>query len=42
MAEINHPITVQIKVIDEVLRKMMEPPPEQPKRPFVLHIPDKR
>ncbi len=29
----------QIKVITEVLRKMMEPPPEPPRRPFGFHVP---
>jgi ORF6N domain len=30
----------QIRVIDEVLRKMMEPPPEAPKRRFGFHMPE--
>ena len=30
----------QIKVITEVLRKMMEPPPEAPKRRMGFHLPD--
>lgn len=30
----------QIRVIDEVLRKMMEPPPAEPKRRFGFHMPE--
>jgi hypothetical protein len=30
----------QIKAITEVLRQMMEPPPEQPKRRFGFHPPE--
>jgi hypothetical protein len=30
----------QIKVITEVLRKMLEPPPEEPKRRFGFHPPE--
>jgi hypothetical protein len=32
----------QIRVIDEVLRKMMEPEPEKPKHRFGFHMPDAR